>query len=87
MGNVITKDIKNCYVRSGNRLVAGLGIENLLVFETNDAILISDKKYDQDVKKIVNKLLEDNRSEGKTHRKVYRPWGITLQLWKVRDGR
>ena len=75
IGDVITKDLSNCYVRSENRLVVGLGIENLLIIETNDAILIADKNNDQDVKQIVNNLIEDNRSEGKTHRKVYRPWG------------
>jgi len=75
IGDVITKDLNNCYVRSENRLIVGLGLENLLIVETNDAILISDKNNDQDVKQIVNQLIEENRAEGKTHRKVYRPWG------------
>ena len=89
IGDVITKDLNNCYVRSENRLVVGLGIENLLIVETNDAILIADKNNDQDVKQIVNKLIEDNRSEGKAHRKVYRPWGhytsvVEGSRWQVK---
>ena len=89
IGNVISKDLNNCYVRSENRLIVGLGIENLLVVETNDAILIADKKHDQDVKHIVNQLIEENRSEGKTHRKVYRPWGhytsvVEGSRWQVK---
>ena len=89
IGDVITKDLKNCYVRSENKLVVCLGIENLLIVETNDAILIADKNNDQDVKKIVNKLIEDNRSEGKAHRKVYRPWGhytsvVEGSRWQVK---
>ena len=76
-------------MRSENRLVVGLGIENLLIIETNDAILIADKNNDQDVKQIVNNLIEDNRSEGKTHRKVYRPWGnytsvVEGSRWQVK---
>ena len=89
IGDVITKDLNNCYVRSENRLVVGIGIENLLIVETNDAILIADKNNDQDVKQIVNKLIEDNRSEAKAHRKVYRPWGhytsvVEGSRWQVK---
>ncbi len=75
IGNVLSKDTNNCYVRSESRLIVGLGIDNLLIVETNDAILIADKNHDQNVKQIVNQLIEENRDEGKTHRKVYRPWG------------
>ncbi len=89
IGNVITKDSKNCYVRSESRLVVALGIENLLVIETNDAILIADKDHDQEVKKIVNQLIDENRNEAKTHRKVYRPWGnytsvVDGSRWQVK---
>ena len=89
IGNVISKDSNNCYVRSESRLIVGLGIENLLIVETNDAVLIADKNHDQDVKQIVNKLIEDNRAEGKTHRKVYRPWGhytsvVEGSRWQVK---
>tara|TARA_Y100001968_G_scaffold264314_1_gene253143 strand:- start:360 stop:1802 length:1443 start_codon:yes stop_codon:yes gene_type:complete len=89
IGNVITKDLNNCYVRSESRLIVGLGVDDLLIVETNDAILIANKNHDQEVKKIVNQLIEDNRSEGKTHRKVYRPWGhytsvVEGSRWQVK---
>ncbi len=83
LGDVITSNLKNCYVRSESRLVVGLGIENLLIVETNDAVLIAEKSHDQNVKKIVNKLIEENRKEGKTHKKVFRPWG---NYTSVEDG-
>ena len=75
LGDVLTQDLKHCYVRSESRLVVGLGVENLLIVETNDAVLIADKNHDQDVKKIVNQLIDENRDEGKNHRQVFRPWG------------
>ena len=89
LGQVISKDLNNCYVRSEGRLVVGLGVEDLLIIETNDAILIADKNHDQDVKKVVNQLRKENRDEGKTHRKVYRPWGNYTSIeedsrWQVK---
>tara|TARA_B100000579_G_scaffold45520_1_gene31770 strand:+ start:36547 stop:37989 length:1443 start_codon:yes stop_codon:yes gene_type:complete len=89
LGNVITKNLNNCYVRSESRLVVGLGVQNLLIVETNDAILVAEKNHDQDVKKIVNKLKKENRDEGKNHRKVYRPWGNYTSIeqgsrWQVK---
>ena len=89
IGDVLTKDLNNCYIRSESRLIVGLGIENLLIVETNDAILIADKNHDQDVKQIVKQLIEENRAEGKTHRKVYRPWGHYISIvegsrWQVK---
>ena len=89
IGNVINKNLKNCYLRSESRLLVGLGVENLLIIETNDAVLIADKNHDQEVKEIVNKLKKDNRPEGKAHRKVYRPWGnytsvVEGSRWQVK---
>jgi len=89
LGNVITKDLNNCYVRSEGRLVVSLGVENLLIVETNDAILIAHKDHDQDIKKVVNQLIKENRDEGKTHKKVYRPWGNYTSIaegerWQVK---
>ena len=89
LGNIISKDVNNCYVRSEGRLVVGLGVENLLIVETNDAVLIADKNHDQDVKQVVNQLIKDNRDEGKIHSKVYRPWGNYTSIaegsrWQVK---
>ena len=89
LGNIINHDLKDCYIRSEGRLVVGLGVENLLIVETNDAILIANKSHDQEVKKIVNQLIKENKDEGKTHSKVYRPWGNYITVvagsrWQVK---
>ena len=79
-GNVITGDVisinseKN-YIHSESRLVSLLGVENLVVIETKDAVLVADKSKVQDIKKIVETLKQQNRTEHFCHREVYRPWG------------
>jgi mannose-1-phosphate guanylyltransferase len=79
-GNVLTGDVlqfssRNCYLRSEHRLVAALGIEDLVVVETSDAILIAHQDKVQNVKQVVQHLNGSGRSEGQLHRQVYRPWG------------
>lgn len=74
-GDFVTHLSKNNYVHSANRLVTLLGVENLMVIETSDAILVADKDKAQEVKHIVDHLKSNDRSEATTHRKVYRPWG------------
>ncbi|WP_108091944.1 mannose-1-phosphate guanylyltransferase/mannose-6-phosphate isomerase [Vibrio splendidus] len=74
-GDVITVDSTNNYICAENKLVSTVGIDNLVVIETKDAILVASKDKVQDVKSIVKKLKEDERSEQKLHREVYRPWG------------
>ena len=74
-GDVITHDSSDCYVHADYRLVTLLGVKDLIVIETSDAILVADKHAAQDVKKIVNTLTEKNRSETDLHREVFRPWG------------
>ncbi|MCH7882776.1 MAG: cupin domain-containing protein, partial [Proteobacteria bacterium] len=69
-------DSRNCLVRSSGRLVATLGLDDLIVIETDDAVLVAAKDRVQDVKKIVEMLNEQGRTEAKSHRKVYRPWGF-----------
>ena len=75
IGDVYTDDVKNSYLNSKNKLLVGLGLENLIVVQTDDATLIANNKNSQDIKKIVNELNSKGRSEGKVHRKVFRPWG------------
>ena len=55
--------------------MVGLGLENLLIVETSDALLVAEKTHDQEVKNVVKQLIDDNNDEATTHRKVYRPWG------------
>ena len=74
-GNIVTKNTKNCYLRSEKRLITTIGLENLVVVETSDAILVADMRQAQEIKEIVNILKKKNISAGKEHKKIYRPWG------------
>ncbi|OAI15169.1 mannose-1-phosphate guanylyltransferase/mannose-6-phosphate isomerase [Methylomonas koyamae] len=74
-GDVLTVDTRNSYIHSGNKLVAVIGVDNLIVVETDDAVMIAAKDRVQDVKDIVDQLKKAKRSEANVHRKVYRPWG------------
>ena len=75
LGDVMTIDTSNCYVHAEQRLVSLLGVDDLIVIDTDDALLVAHKSHSQDVKNIVNKLNENKRAEANTHRRVYRPWG------------
>lgn len=74
-GDVILKDTKNTIVYSSNRLVTGVGLRDVVIVETADAVLVVNKSHAQDVKKIVLELESQNREEKDLHRKVHRPWG------------
>ena len=74
-GDTILVDTKNTFVHSSSRLVSALGVDNLVIIETADAILVADKGQCQHVKKIVCQLVKDNRQEDTLHRKVHCPWG------------
>ena len=74
-GDVLLQDCENTLALSEGRLVACVGVSDLVVVETADAILVSHKDKTQDVKKIVDRLKAQNRAEGSIHRKVFRPWG------------
>jgi mannose-1-phosphate guanylyltransferase/mannose-6-phosphate isomerase len=74
-GDTILADTKNTFVHSSSRLVTAVGVDNLVIIETADAVLIADKSQSQHVKKIVNQLVKDGRQEDTLHRKVRRPWG------------
>ena len=74
-GDVITHDVEASYIRSESRLVAAVGVHNLVVVETSDAVLIADKSKVQDVKHIVTALKKNRRDEATLHKRVYRPWG------------
>lgn len=75
-GDVVDIETNNCVVYADSRLVTTLGIENLVIVETKDAVLIAHKEKVQDVKKIVAQLDVANRTEHLSHREVYRPWGM-----------
>ncbi len=74
-GDVITENVSNSYIRAEHRLVSVLGVDDLVVVETADAILITIQSESQNVKEIVTNLQNSDRKERMTHRKVFRPWG------------
>ena len=75
MGDVLTHDAKNNFIRSESRLVAAIGVEGLAIVETKDAVAVVPRERAQDVKFIVNQLKAAGRTEHEVHTKVYRPWG------------
>ena len=75
VGDVVMDQTTNSYIYAKNKLVSTVGVDNLVVIETKDAILVANKDKVQDVKHIVNQLKAKGRSECEQHREVYRPWG------------
>jgi len=74
-GDVLLHDSGNCLVHSTHRLVGVVGLEDVVVVETPDAVMVSHRSRSQDVKKIVSALDAERRGEHTLHRKVHRPWG------------
>jgi mannose-1-phosphate guanylyltransferase len=74
-GDIITHNTTNSYINAGHKLVTTVGVDNLVIIETKDALLVACKDQVQDVKAIVEKLKLDDRYEYKHQREVYRPWG------------
>lgn len=79
-GDTIVQQSKNSVLVSEHRLVAALGVEDTVVVETADAVLVMHRNRAQEVKQIVDTLKEAGREEGKSHRRVFRPWGDFEQL-------
>ncbi|AJE98125.1 mannose-1-phosphate guanylyltransferase/mannose-6-phosphate isomerase [Pandoraea apista] len=75
LGDVVMVDNRNTLVHATSRLVGVVGVDNLIVVETPDAVLVMDKSRCQDVKQIVSTLIDQDREEHSLHRKVHRPWG------------
>lgn len=79
-GNVLTGDVtcadtRDCFIYAGHRLVTTLGVQDMIVVETADAVLVAPRDKVQDVKKLVDQLRDANRPEIRLHREVFRPWG------------
>jgi mannose-1-phosphate guanylyltransferase/mannose-1-phosphate guanylyltransferase/mannose-6-phosphate isomerase len=75
MGDVVVQDSRNCLVHATHRMVASVGLDDIIVIETADAILVMHKDHSQDVKLLVERFRSQNRSEMTQHREVRRPWG------------
>ena len=79
-GNTLIGDVKsgltsNSYVRANNRLVVTLGVDNMIVVDTDDALLVANRDNVQDIKSVVEELSSEQREEVNLHKCVYRPWG------------
>ncbi|SBO43967.1 mannose-1-phosphate guanylyltransferase/mannose-6-phosphate isomerase [Cyanobium sp. NIES-981] len=88
-GRVISEESRNCYLRSEHRLVVGLGVEDLVVVETDDVVLVAHRERAQDVKTVVGLLERAGAPESRAHRKIYRPWGsydgvVEGERWQVK---
>jgi mannose-1-phosphate guanylyltransferase / mannose-6-phosphate isomerase len=79
-GDVVSIDSRNCVHISTSRLVTSLGVRDLVIVETPDAVFVAPKSESQRVKELVTKLNEQQRSEVSSHQKVYRPWGTFESL-------
>lgn len=75
LGDVVLHDVENSYIRSEKRLITAIGVRDLVIVETEDAIMVAPRERSQEVKEIVARLDQDERDETDLHARVYRPWG------------
>lgn len=75
VGDVMLHDVKNSYVRSEGILVSAVGVEDMVIVGTKDAVMVSSRQGVDGVKQITKQLKDTHRPEGEAHREVYRPWG------------
>ncbi len=76
VGDVMTEESGGCYIRSEDKLIAAVGVDDLVIVSTPDAMLVTRKDRAQDVKKIVERLVKEGREEHNTGKRCYRPWGF-----------
>ena len=74
-GSAIIIESTNCYIQGDKRMVAAVGVSNLLIVDTGDAVLVADRERTQQVKLVVDRLRESNHDSARFHQTVYRPWG------------
>jgi len=79
-GEAVLIDAKHCFIQSGNRIVAAVGVDDLLIVDTPDALLIAERGRAQDVKTVVQKLKLSSHETVRHHRTVHRPWGTFTVL-------
>jgi mannose-1-phosphate guanylyltransferase len=80
IGDAVVVDSRNTFVKSEDRLVAAVGVDNLIIIETADAVLIADANHAQDVKKVATQLKATGHESYRLHRTVTRPWGTYTVL-------
>jgi len=74
-GTVFTQDCQRAYLHADHRIITALGVSDIVVVETPDAVMVASLEAAQDVKKVVKQLQQAGRTEATSHRKIYRPWG------------
>ncbi|MBO8206801.1 mannose-1-phosphate guanylyltransferase/mannose-6-phosphate isomerase [Prochlorococcus marinus XMU1406] len=89
IGRVLAKETKESLIRSEEKLVVSIGLENIVIVETKDAILVANKESSQNVKNIVSLMNEKGFNEAINHKIVYRPWGSFLSIeegktWQIK---
>jgi len=90
IGDIQVSKVKNSYLNSQSKLLVGIGLDNMVVIQTDDATLVANIKKSQEIKNIVNKLNLEGRNETKIHKKVFRPWGYYKLIetglnWQVKE--
>ncbi|MEM0909503.1 MAG: mannose-1-phosphate guanylyltransferase/mannose-6-phosphate isomerase [Pseudomonadota bacterium] len=75
VGDTILQGVKNSYINSEERLISVIGLEDVVIVETKDAVMVANRNSVQDIKSVVNQLKSEHRPEFEFHREVFRPWG------------
>ena len=88
-GKILTKSTKDSLIRSEDKFVVGIGLENIIIVETKDAVLVANKGNSESLKDLVFLMKENGFDEGQNHKKVFRPWGTFLSVeegetWKIK---
>ena len=88
-GKILAESTKDSLIRCEDKFVVGLGLENIIIVETKDAVLVANKEYSESIKNLVLLMNEKGFDESLNHKKVYRPWGSFLSIeegntWKIK---
>jgi len=88
-GNILLKDTKNSLIRSEDKLSVVLGLKDVMIINTKDALLVANKNFSQNLKSVLSILNNKNLRVGKQHKKIHRPWGISESLeednsWQIK---
>ena len=88
-GNVLMKETKTSLIRGEEKLIVTLGLKDLMIIDTKDALLVANKNSSQEIKNIVATLNKNKIKEGKIHKKIYRPWGFYISIeerdsWQIK---
>ena len=84
-GSAIVVESENCYIQGDKRMVAAVGVKNLLIVDTGDAVLVADRERAQQVKLVVDQLRASNHDSARFHQTVHRPWGSFTVLEDAAD--